>query len=236
MVLALDHARHPIHPRIYVQEDEIMNLKIAFFDFDGTVTTKDTLLEFIRFTKGTPRFYTGFLFNSPWLFAYRLKIISNQAAKERILAWFFRNTPLTDFQESCDLFSTTVIPGLIRPKALLEIAELQEKGFSVVIVSASPENWLHKWTQQTGTSLLATRLETRPVKPPSDTVGQADSPEIPRLTGRILGHNCYGEEKVRRIREAYTLSNYTDIHTYGDSSGDKPMLRLGTASFFKPFR
>ena len=120
-----------------------MNSRIAFFDFDGTVTTRDTLLEFIRFTKGSLAFYTGFLLNSPWLVAYRLKIISNQSAKQRILSWFFRNIPLAEFNALCDRFSTEALPGLIRPKALKEMDLLREKGFAIVIVTAVagvPEN------------------------------------------------------------------------------------------------
>ena len=203
--------------------------RIAFFDFDGTVTTKDTLLEFIKFSKGTLPFYIGFGLNSPWLIAYRLKLISNQAAKERILAWFFRKTPLSEFQETCDRFASQAIPGLLRPKALKEIRDLQEKGFSIVIVSASPENWIRGWAESIQAGLLATVLETHPGKGPKST-------DEPRLTGRIVGHNCHGNEKVRRIGEAFQLDTYNEIYAYGDSSGDKPMLALAHHSFYRPFR
>src|SRR5215469_1262818 len=125
-----------------------MSRRIAFFDFDGTITTHDTLLEFIRFSKGTPSFLLGFFLNSPWLVAYRLKLISNHAAKQRILSWFFRKTPVSDFDAACSRFATDALPGFIRPKALSEIALLREKGFTVVIVSASPENWLRQWADQ----------------------------------------------------------------------------------------
>jgi phosphatidylglycerophosphatase C len=194
--------------------------QIAFLDFDGTITTKDTLLEFIKFSKGSFRFYLGFLINSPWLLAWKARIISNQRAKERILTWFFGGGQFDRFQDTCNRFATTAIPGLIRPKALTEIRLLQEKGVEVVIVSASPANWLQPWTGQRGVALLATRLETR-----NQT-----------LTGKILDRNCHGDEKVRRICESYDLADYDDIIAYGDSSGDKPMLALATHKFFKPFR
>jgi HAD superfamily hydrolase (TIGR01490 family) len=197
-----------------------VNQRIAFFDFDGTITSKDTLLEFIKFNKGPFRFYAGFLLNSPWLVAYRLKIISNQAAKEKILGFFFRNTTLAQFQQDCDRFAAGRLPSLIRPKALQEIDRLREAGATIVLVSASPENWIKGWAAEKGMELLATRLSIKD----------------DRLTGKIAGLNCHGEEKVSRIRQVYTLSDYSDIYTYGDTSGDKPMLRLGTASFFKPFR
>lgn len=198
-----------------------MNQRIAFFDFDGTITTKDTLLEFIKFSKGTPLFYLGFLLTSPWLLAYKAKLISNQQAKEKVLQFFFRNWTLVRFQEICGRFCHTALPDLIRPKALHEIKKLQEAGFIVVIVSASPENWIQGWADQVQAALIATRLETK---------GEL------RLTGKILGANCHGEEKVKRIQQEYDLADYREIYAYGDTSGDKPMLRLGTASFFKPFR
>lgn len=42
-------------------------MRIAVFDFDGTVTTKDTLLEFIKFVRGPVSFYAGFLRYAPQL-------------------------------------------------------------------------------------------------------------------------------------------------------------------------
>lgn len=202
-----------------------MNQRIAFFDFDGTITTRDTLLEFIRFSRGGIRLAVGFLLNSPWLIAMKLKLISNQSAKERILTHFFGRQPVALFEQHCNAFSLETLPSLIRPKAIAEITRLRETGATVVIVSASPENWIKHWAAQIGAELVATRLAVF-----NDKKGE------PRLTGRIEGHNCYGEEKVSRIRQRYALPDYTEIYTYGDTTGDKPMLRLGTASFFKPFQ
>jgi phosphatidylglycerophosphatase C len=197
--------------------------RIAFFDFDGTITTKDTLLEFIKFTKGRFFFYFGFFLNSPWLVAYKLKLISNQLAKQRILRFFFRGMPLQKFQEHCDRFAKEILPDLIRPKAREEIILLLGKGAEVVIVSASPQNWIMGWAGLMHAELIATRLEV------------SNKKGIAVLTGRIAGNNCYGKEKVRRIQEAYKLSDYEEIYTYGDTKGDEPMLGLGNRPFFKPF-
>lgn len=207
-----------------------MDKGIAFFDFDGTITRKDTLLEFIRFSQGWLNFCIGFFLTSPWILAYKLKLISNQRAKEKVLAYFFKDYPISRFQQQCDLFSVDVLPGLIRPKALQEIERLKRKGTSIVIVSASPENWIREWAGQVHAALIATRLETRSPLDREKPIGES------RLTGKIEGVNCYGLEKVRRIREAYSLADYTEIRAYGDSSGDKPMLQLGTVAFYKPFQ
>lgn len=197
-----------------------MSDRIAFFDFDGTITHKDTLLEFIRFAKGDMAFYAGFFLYSPFLVAYKLKVISNHAAKQLILRHFFGNMPLSEFNAICQEFAVKVIPGMVRHKALHELEELKNKNFTIVIVSASAENWVALWAEKMGFRHIATRLETH-----SDTI-----------TGRILGRNCFGEEKVSRIRNEYNLAAYSKIYCYGDTSGDKPMLALGTNRFFKPFR
>ena len=197
-----------------------MKKGIAFFDFDGTITTRDTLLEFIRFCKGTASFYAGFLVNIVSLVAFKAGIISNQKAKEKILRHFFKGMPAADFEDLCERFNSTRLPGLIRPKAVEEIRRLKEEGYVVVVVSASPENWIRQWASAMQVELIASRLEIMEG----------------RITGKIVGRNCHGEEKVRRILEKYVVTDYRAIHAYGDTSGDKPMLSLATHPYFKPFR
>jgi phosphatidylglycerophosphatase C len=197
-----------------------MQKRIAFFDFDGTITTKDTLLELIRFDKGPLRLILGFLLNSPWLIAYKIRLISNQAAKERILRHFFGGISQEGFDRRCNSFATGRLPSLIRPKAIREIEKLKEAGAEVFVVSASPGNWIRPWTDQLQVQLIATRLATRNEK----------------ITGKIVEKNCYGREKVRRIQEVVDLRDYDEIYAYGDTDADRPMMQLATISFFKPFR
>jgi len=193
--------------------------EIAFFDFDGTITTKDTLLEFIKFSKGKFWFYLGLILNLPYLFAYKIKLISNQKAKERILMFFFKDIPIETFKEYCSAFSQHVLPNLIRPRAVEEILKLKEKKIIIAIVSASPENWIESWTNQLQLDAITTRLEVKDNK----------------ITGKILGKNCHGNEKVNRINQKYDLSDYIIVAAYGDSRGDKAMLNLAQKAYYKPF-
>ena len=216
----MDHADHHFYSRIHVQKKKAVKKGIAFFDFDGTITSRDTLLAFISFSNGRMNFLSGFLLHAPWLIAYKLNIISNQKAKEKVLAYFFRGIKLEKFEKLCAEFSEIILPQLIRPAALEEIRKLQAKDIKVVVVSASPKNWIQSWAEKTGVELMATELEIK-----NDTV-----------TGKIRGNNCHGEEKVRRIREKYVLTDFDEIYAYGDTSGDQPMLKLATSAFFRPFR
>ncbi len=197
-----------------------MSKGIAFFDFDGTITTRDTLLEFIKFSKGHTGFYLGFLKNILSLLGMKMKILSNQAVKEKMLAHFFKGMPADVFQKNCVAFHQTMLPSLIRPGAVAEIKKLQQQGIVVVVVSASPENWIAGWTTAMGIDLIASRLEV----------------QDGMITGKIIGKNCHGLEKVARIKEKYALTGYGHIYAYGDTSGDLPMLELATDKFFKPFR
>jgi HAD superfamily hydrolase (TIGR01490 family) len=194
--------------------------RIAFFDFDGTITIKDSLFEMIKHQKGKTKFFAGLLINAPVLIGLKVKLISNQRAKEQILKYFFRGAELSAFQEGCDKFVTWRLPLIVRPGALEEISKLKESGFEIVVVSASAENWIKKWADQMGLGLISTQLETTGNK----------------LTGKIAGKNCNGEEKALRIRAAYNLDEFDEIYSYGDSSGDNHMLALGTKAFYQPFR
>jgi HAD superfamily hydrolase (TIGR01490 family) len=192
---------------------------IAFFDFDGTITTRDTLLEFIKFAKGKWAFYSGFLYNIFYLIAYKIKLISNQEAKEKVLSYFFKDMDLIEFDKLSEAFSKKKLPSIIRHGAEKEIARLQQGNFVVVIVSASPENWIRHWCKERNLILIASELEVINGK----------------VSGKISGKNCHGEEKVRRILEKYVLKEYDEIYAYGDTKGDLPMLGLATKSFYQPF-
>nr|WP_277349345.1 HAD-IB family hydrolase [Pseudoflavitalea sp. G-6-1-2] len=216
----MDHADHQIDSGIHVQKTKTVSRRIAFLDFDGTITSKDTMLEMLRYTFGPWKFMLGFLLNSPFIVAYKLGIISNHDAKQRVLRFFFGKFPVEKFNAFCLDYAVRAMPLVVRGKALHEIGLLKGQGAEIVVVSASPENWLRPWCDEMEVQLLATRLEVK------------DG----RITGNIAGQNCYGEEKVRRIREAYDLSQYQQIWCYGDTSGDKPMLELATFCFYKPFR
>jgi phosphatidylglycerophosphatase C len=193
---------------------------LALFDFDGTITTRDTLFEFIMYSKGKARFFSGFMLLAPVLTLFKAGVISNSKAKQIVMAHFFKGTSVAEFNNVCLAFANERVPPLIRPKALEEIRQHKANGHKVIIVSASPENWVRPWAESLQVECIATRLEVVSGK----------------LTGRFEGMNCHGEEKVLRVQKYLDTKEYPVIYTYGDTSGDRPMLALGTHSHYKPFR
>lgn len=197
-----------------------MKKRLVLFDFDGTITTKDTLLEFIRFYHGSAKFVAGFALHTPLLGMMFLKMIPNWRTKEKVLKWFFAGEDIETFNQKSEAFCREIVPGLVRPKALAEIKKHIQDGSTVVVVSASAENWVGPWCRSHQLNCLATQLET----------------EDNRITGRIKGFNCYGGEKEKRIRSCYNLDDYEEIVAYGDSKGDMEMLALAHQQHYKPFR
>ncbi|HLO80564.1 MAG TPA: HAD family hydrolase [Chitinophagaceae bacterium] len=196
-----------------------MSKAIAFFDFDGTITTSDSLAEFIRFKQGSYGFITGLLPLLPSILGFKAGFVDRQYAKEKLLAKFFAGIPEEKFRALATNFVQEKIPSIVRPKAMEKLRWHQHEGHEVVIVSASPAHWVEPWCTSNGFICISTELETVNGK----------------ITGKILGKNCHGEEKVRRIKERFRLSDYSSIYAYGDTSGDEPMLALASFSYYKPF-
>lgn len=193
--------------------------KVAFFDFDGTITSSDSMLELIRYYKGTIALWSGLLRVSPFIAGMKLKMVKSQLVKEKLLAYFFKGMKDKDFESLCMAFSSERLPELIRPVMINKIRSYIKSGVQVVIVTASASQWVKYWATENGCDLIASKMEIR------DGV----------MTGKLEGLNCNYEEKAKRIKEKFDLSVFSEIFVYGDSSGDKAMLKLATHPFYKKF-
>lgn len=191
--------------------------RIIAFDFDGTLTSRDTLLAFIRYAKGTGAFLRGFLRHAHLLVLMKLGLYPNWQAKQRVFSHFFRGMELGAFDSLCRQFAASS-RHLLRPAGISTLEQARARGDEVLIVSASIDNWVQPFFPDV--TVLGTKIEV----------------EDGRLTGRFLTSNCYGQEKVNRIlalrpdRQAYFLV------AYGDSRGDKELLAFADEAHYKPFR
>ena len=196
-----------------------MKRGLALFDFDGTITKRDTLFEFIIFYKGLLIFLVGMTWLLPSLTLFKLKMVKDSVVKEKVLRYFFKGMSSSSFEILCADFTQLQLPKLIRPKALDKIKQHKKNGDRVVVVSASIQTWIQGWCNAQDIELIATQIEI------SNNI----------ITGKLSSPNCNGLEKVTRIRNYLTLSDYNPIYAYGNSSGDKPMLDLAAYRFYKEF-
>ena len=196
-----------------------MKTNLVLFDFDGTITRKDSFIEFIKFYKGYPSFVTGFIVLSPLLLLYKIGLIKKRKAKESVLTYFFKNEPFKKFSLKSAEFSTKIIPQLLKPIAIATLKDHISKGDRVIIISASFENWLSGWCELMNLELIGTKIEV------SNGL----------VTGKIEGRNCYGIEKVIRLKQYLDIGQFSEIFAYGDSNGDKAMLELANHRFYRYF-
>ena len=194
--------------------------KISLFDFDGTITTDDSLIKFIRFVVGDLKTAWGMLLLSPILITYKLKLVPNYKAKQWMISYFFKGMGEKQFLKDAEEYSLNHIDKILRPKAMEKIAWHLGQHHKVVVVSASIECWLKPWCDKNSLDVIATKIEIK------DGM----------ITGNFLSQNCSGVEKANRVKEAYNLSDYDHIFAYGDTRGDKELLALANESFYKPFR
>lgn len=199
----------------------MMVKKVYAFDFDGTLTTKDTLLEFIRFTRGNTAFLFGCLLFSPLLVLMKLKLYPNWKAKQRVFSWFFKGMLIDDFNHLCTEFAFHN-KQLLRPKGVKTIKKAIEEGTQVVIISASIDNWVCPFFDEMDNNIIV--------------VGTKIEVLNNRLTGKFITNNCYGAEKVRRLQALFPQRETYTLIAFGDSRGDKELLAYADQGFYKPFR
>ncbi len=196
--------------------------KIYAFDFDGTLTTKDTLLEFIRFAKGSGQMFRGFLLFSPLLLLMKLHLYPNWKAKQQVFSYFFKGMNIDDFNALCTHFAEQN-KHLLRPAGIEKVRQaIEEEQATVLIISASIDNWVLPFFDEIDKKIqvLGTQIEIK---------GGC-------LTGRFTTKNCYGLEKVNRLTALYPHREAYELIAFGDSRGDKELLDFADKGFYKPFR
>ncbi len=193
---------------------------IAVFDFDNTLTKQDSLIPFLKSISSQSSFWWGMGIKSPMILAYIFKLIPNWQAKEAILTYFLSGKTIEQLNQSAQDFATNTIPTLLHPKALERLRWHQDRGDYTVLLSASPEAYLVPWGEKMGIDrVIGTQLESKSGV----------------LTGHIKGKNCYGQEKVNRLREELGDLDRYCIYAYGDSKGDRELLSLADRAYYRKF-
>lgn len=124
---------------------------IAVFDFDGTITTQDSMIPFIIFAKGYFRAMCGFVKLSPWFIRCLFKKMTRQQLKEKILKEFFRGYTIEMLNDEGKRFSGSyLLKKIMRPDALRRLAWHQTRKHRCILVSASIDSYLTFWGKEHG--------------------------------------------------------------------------------------
>ncbi len=183
-------------------------MPIVAFDFDGTLTNRDSFSAFLAWDAGL----LGRTLAGVRLAPAAVRYVADRdrgRLKAAAVRAFLGGRPLTEVAAAATAFADAV--PLLRPDAVARWDAWRAKGATVVIVTASPEVVVAPFAARLRAErLIATRLAV-------DGAG--------RLTGALIGRNCRGPEKVARLQAAFG----PDVRlaaAYGDSAGDREMLAI----------
>ncbi|NND75540.1 MAG: HAD-IB family hydrolase [Ilumatobacter sp.] len=186
---------------------------VAAFDVDGTLTRRDCVVPFLRMVGGTARL-TAQLLAAPHRVAPMLARRDRDGLKEFAANAAFRGHDAVEVGALAQRFATDVAATWLRDDMVARLTQHRERGDVVVLVSASFELYLRPLADLLGgATVLGTRLAV-------DIDG--------RFTGELLGANCRGPEKVRRLHawldEHHGGRRAVHLSAYGDSPGDRELL------------
>lgn len=195
---------------------------IAAFDFDGTLTKRDTLVSFLRHIVGSWVWLVYLIKLLPILLAYRCGMRTRQQTKEGVLHQFIGGIQENQlFEWGASFAQSKVLSNLVKPTAMDRLRWHQQQGHRCILVSASLETYLIPWSKAHAfDDVIASRLKI-------NAEGTA--------SGQLRGLNCRGAEKTRRLLALLGPKENFILYAYGDSDGDHELLALADYPFFREF-
>jgi HAD superfamily hydrolase (TIGR01490 family) len=184
---------------------------VAAFDFDGTLSTRDNFVPFLTEFAGGSTFVRELASAALQVAGAGRAHWTRDELKAAALAHIMTGRRVDDFEATARRFARDILRDHLRAEAVEQAAWHREHGHRLVIVSASLAAYLRPVADELGfDAVLATELESG-----------ADG----RLTGRIVGHNVRGAEKVRRLDAYLAAADHADayVFAYGDSAGDRQL-------------
>lgn len=191
---------------------------LSIFDFDGTLSYRDSFVPFLHFAFGSRQFLQRALASlSPH---YLYGGMSRDQMKARLIRAFLTDVELSWLQAKAKAYCEARWQRLMRPQGIAEVRNQLAQGRIVSLCSASPALVLQPFAERLGIELIGTELVV------NDGI----------LTGEMAGRNCRCEEKVRRLEQRFGALDQYHLRAWGDSAGDKQLLAAADEAFYRPFR
>ena len=192
--------------------------KIAVFDFDKTITEKDSFNDFLIYTFGKRKFSFTILKKSAWIVLYKLKLISNAKVKTKLFQSFYKEKLYTKYKNDCNNYCNNRLNDIINEKIVNKIDELKKQNYKLVLLSASFKEWLEPWAKANGfTKVICSEFEIN-----KDVID-----------GTILENkSCYGINKKNMLLKAFpNIEKNGYLIAYGDSKSDRFYMDMAQESY-----
>lgn len=185
-----------------------MTGKVVFTDFDGTYIKGDSYFLSLIYLGG----WKKFIKNSPALLLITIEFyfnfITRNEAKRRSFNLIYKNMGIDDINKKLVRFKKRLH---VFPSVKKKLKELKRSGYSIVAVTASLDVYMNYFAEHFGfDGCICTETEKN---------GGF-------LTGKLKRKNCNYAEKVLRIKESEFYGPDTDFIAFGNSKGDKEMLKF----------
>ena len=190
-----------------------MNVTVAAFDVDNTLTVRDCVVPFMKSVGGVSKL-SKVLFSDLGTTFQSVRRRERDSLKMKFVEGIFAGKDAREVESLGIQFASEVADKWLRSDVATRMRWHQEQGHVVILVSASLGAYLHP---------LGDLLEV-------DAVLCTELEEIDgRLTGKLVGQNCRGKEKASRVLTWCHDSGIATedlVYAYGDSSGDTQLLEL----------
>ena len=189
--------------------------KLAIFDIDYTITKKETLMELFKYAIKKDKRNIKFLPRAAYCgFMYIIKFYDEKRVKEAFLK-FIENIKEEDLCILVKNFYDDRLKNILYKDALYMMKDLKNKGYDIYLISASPEFYVNEFYA---------------IKEVDKVIGTKFKFENGIFSRKMDGHNCKGEEKVKRLKSYLKENNievdFNESYMFSDSLSDKPLLDL----------
>ncbi|SQB32847.1 HAD-IB family hydrolase [Clostridium cochlearium] len=189
-------------------------IKLAIFDVDFTLTSRETLIEFYYFlVKKKPSLLKNLAKSIKGGFLYLIRVYDAGKAKEEFIS-FIKGITEEEMKEIAKEFYEKRLKSILYSDAIATIKNFKKEGYKIYLISASAEFYLKElYNINEVDKIIGTRFEVRDGK----------------YTGKIYGENCKGVEKVIRLKQ-YLKEEGIDVdfeksYMFSDSLADLPLFR-----------
>ncbi|HEU4966014.1 MAG TPA: HAD-IB family phosphatase [Candidatus Saccharimonadales bacterium] len=175
-------------------------MNIAVFDFDKTIYAGDSTVDFYFFCLSRNPSILRYVPLQCWhILRFKLGLETRTAMKSAFLI----------FLKDIVHIEKYVTDFWLQQESKIKPWYLEKAHGTHVIISASPQFLLKPVCDKLHAILIATNVDAK--------------------TGRIVGANCYGGEKVVRLRKE--IKDARVIAAYSDSRSDSPLLALADSAY-----
>ncbi len=184
----------------------------VIFDLDGTLTRRDTYLGFLfGYLKLHPMRLARTAHLPVAVLMHKIGLRDNSWLKENFLNAVMGGVEKSAVTTWSENFTDRLVHDGLRPDAVACLREHQQSGCRLILATASLDFYVVRLGEKLGFDVVICT--------------QAAWNAQERLTGLLAGRNCYGPEKLRRVKSWLKEHGESDINiVYSDHHSDASLL------------